>query len=59
MKIHKAIVLALFFVISDGILAIDKFLTTIPLSHILIMGTYATAQYLITKGILIQENIEN
>lgn len=50
---------ALFFVISDSILAIDKFLMTIPLSHILIMGTYATAQYLITKGILIQENIEN
>ena len=50
---------ALFFVVSDSILAIDKFLIDIPLSHILIMGTYATAQYLITKGVLTQGDFGN
>ncbi|MCM4172129.1 lysoplasmalogenase [Arenibacter sp. TNZ] len=43
---------ALFFIASDSILAINKFLTVIPWSHLLVMGTYATAQYLIVKGIL-------
>lgn len=46
---------ALLFIASDSILAINKFLNTVPYSHILVMGTYATAQYLITKGILIQD----
>ncbi len=46
---------ALFFIASDSILAIDKFLIAVPYSHILVMGTYAAAQYLITKGILIQD----
>jgi uncharacterized membrane protein YhhN len=50
---------ALFFVVSDSVLAIDKFLTAIPLSHSIIMGTYAIAQYLITKGVLNQEGFEN
>ncbi|MBD0776177.1 lysoplasmalogenase [Maribacter sp. ANRC-HE7] len=47
---------ALFFIASDSILAINKFLIDVPYSHLLIMGTYATAQYLITRGILVQEN---
>jgi len=46
---------ALFFIASDSILAVNKFLYAVPYSHILVMGTYATAQYLITKGILIQD----
>ena len=45
---------ALFFVLSDSVLALHKFTITIPQSHIIIMGTYAIAQYLITKGILRQ-----
>ncbi len=45
---------ALFFVLSDSVLALDKFTIAIPQSHIIIMGTYAIAQYLITKGILRQ-----
>lgn len=48
---------ALFFMVSDSVLAINKFLTDVPYSHIIIMGTYATAQFMITKGILIQEDI--
>ena len=47
---------ALFFIISDSVLAINKFTDSVPYAHILVMGTYATAQYLITKGILIQED---
>ena len=47
---------ALFFIASDSILAINKFLIVVPYSHLLIMGTYATAQYLITQGVLDQEN---
>lgn len=49
---------ALFFIASDSLLAINKFLTSIPYAHILVMGTYATAQYLITRGVLFQ-NAEN
>jgi uncharacterized membrane protein YhhN len=50
---------AFFFVLSDSVLAINKFLYDLPLSHILIMGSYATAQYLITKGISSQEDFAN
>ena len=46
---------ALFFIASDSFLAIDKFLFTVPYAHFLVMCTYATAQYLIMKGILVQE----
>ena len=45
---------AILFVASDSVLAINKFLIVVPYSHILVMGTYACAQFLITKGILIQ-----
>jgi uncharacterized membrane protein YhhN len=44
---------ALFFVISDSILAFDKFYAPIPMGSFLIMLTYILAQYFIVKGILI------
>jgi uncharacterized membrane protein YhhN len=47
---------ALFFIVSDSILAVNKFLFGVPYSHILVMGTYATAQFLITKGVLLQDS---
>ncbi|NER14718.1 lysoplasmalogenase [Leptobacterium flavescens] len=47
---------ALFFLASDSILALNKFLTEIPLSHIWVMGTYAAAQFLIVKGLLTSLN---
>lgn len=50
---------ALFFIASDSLLAINKFLTDVPYSHLLVMGTYATAQYMITKGILFQSSETN
>jgi len=43
---------ALFFMISDSILALNKFYEPIPYSNISIMVTYAIAQYLIVIGIL-------
>ena len=43
---------ALFFVISDSILAVNKFHTPIPFSNIWIMTTYAMAQLLIVIGIV-------
>ena len=45
---------AIFFVLSDSILAINKFYEPLVYSHFLIMSTYATAQFLITLGILRQ-----
>lgn len=43
---------AIFFMISDSILALNKFYQPIPLSNISIMLTYALAQFLIVLGIL-------
>lgn len=43
---------ALFFIISDSLLAINKFANPLPLSNISIMATYALAQFCIVFGIL-------
>lgn len=43
---------ALLFMVSDSILALNKFYTPIPWSNISIMLTYSLAQYLIVIGIL-------
>ena len=45
---------ALFFLISDSILAINKFYTPLAMSHISIMFTYATAQLFIVLGLVKQ-----
>jgi uncharacterized membrane protein YhhN len=42
------------FVISDTLIALDKFLTPIPNDRIFVMSTYMAAQFLIMKGILKQ-----
>ncbi|GMQ26523.1 lysoplasmalogenase [Algoriphagus sp. oki45] len=42
---------SILFLISDGIIAVDKFYLSFPEAGILIMGTYATAQLLIVMGI--------
>lgn len=41
---------AMFFLISDSILAYNKFVNSFDLGGLLIMGTYMIAQYLITVG---------
>jgi uncharacterized membrane protein YhhN len=43
---------AIIFVISDSLLAINRFVQPFPYSGIAIMLTYATGQFLIIKGIL-------
>lgn len=43
---------AIFFTLSDSMLAVNKFLLPIPIAKIWILGTYAAAQYFITKGVL-------
>lgn len=45
---------SLFFVISDTLIALDKFLTPIPNNRIFVMSSYIAAQYLIMRGILEQ-----
>lgn len=45
---------ALFFVISDSLLAYNKFVMEIPFSPIFILGSYALAQYLIVQGLIIE-----
>jgi len=42
------------FVLSDSMIAINKFLVVLPYEGILIMTTYIAAQYLIMRGILKQ-----
>jgi uncharacterized membrane protein YhhN len=43
---------AILFVLSDTLIAIDKFVVPIPFPTLLIMGTYVFAQYLIAVGFL-------
>lgn len=50
---------ALFFIVSDTILALNKFMFDIPWSSLTVMGTYATAQFLIVKGLLFENPKEN
>lgn len=42
----------LLFLVSDSILALNKFYQPLPLSNLSIMTTYALAQYFIVKGLL-------
>jgi uncharacterized membrane protein YhhN len=44
---------AIFFALSDNLLAVNKFMWQIPLAGVWIISTYAAAQYFITKGVLL------
>ncbi|WP_255637098.1 lysoplasmalogenase [Dyadobacter sp. NIV53] len=43
---------AILFLISDSVIAVDKFITAIPLNTVWVMSTYCFAQYLIAIGYL-------
>ncbi|MFM8740122.1 MAG: lysoplasmalogenase family protein, partial [Cytophagales bacterium] len=43
---------ALLFMVSDSLLAVNKFLNPFEFSGIAIMATYCAAQYLIVEGLL-------
>jgi len=45
---------AILFLISDSILAVDKFKTPVPLRDYLVWITYYAAQYAITTGLLLR-----
>ena len=40
------------FLLSDGLIATNKFIIDIPYIHFFVMGTYIPAQYLIVKGVM-------
>lgn len=48
---------AILFVISDGLIAINKFAFEVPVERILVMSTYIAAQYLIVRGLLKHEEV--
>ena len=41
---------ALFFMVSDSLLAINKFMQPLPMASLTIMATYIVAQFLIVEG---------
>ena len=43
---------AVLFVMSDGLIAVNKFAYIVPFERLLVMGTYMAAQYLIVTGLL-------
>jgi uncharacterized membrane protein YhhN len=46
---------AILFVISDGLIAVNKFAFEVPAERLLVMSTYIAAQYLIVRGLLNHE----
>lgn len=46
---------SLLFLVSDSMIAINKFYAAIPLAGFLIMLTYISAQYLIMRGLILEE----
>ena len=50
---------AILFVLSDGLIAVNKFTVEIPAERILIMSIYMTAQYLIVQGLIKHEEFKH
>ena len=50
---------ALFFMLSDSLLAINKFMKPLPLASLAIMTTYIMAQYLIVEGFIAHHDTKN
>jgi len=50
---------AVLFMISDSMIAIDKFLDPFPAAHFWIMSTYIGAQFLIVEGLLRHSPVKN
>lgn len=50
---------ALFFLLSDVLIGIDKFIIALPMEHFLIITTYCIAQYLIAYGLIESFRIAN
>jgi len=50
---------ALFFLLSDVLLGIHKFITPLPMEHFLVITSYSIAQYLIAYGLIESFRIAN
>jgi len=50
---------AMLLVISDGLIAINKFAWQVPAERFLVMSTYIAAQYFIVQGLLKHENAKS
>lgn len=50
---------SILFMISDSLLAINKFLSTFPSASLSIMGTYILAQFLVISGLCKHESLDN
>jgi len=50
---------AFLFIVSDSLLAWNMFITELPLSQVLVLGTYGIAQFLIVSGMAEQLNEVN
>ena len=48
---------AMLFILSDSLIAINKFTFELPAERILVMSTYITAQYLIIQGLLKHDEV--
>ncbi|NOR18539.1 MAG: hypothetical protein GQ538_00445 [Xanthomonadales bacterium] len=48
---------AILFVISDSVIAVNKFAFEVPGERLLVMSTYITSQYLIIRGLLEHESV--
>lgn len=46
---------SLFFLLSDSMIALNKFHSVLPLAGFLIMITYITAQYMIMRGLILEK----
>jgi uncharacterized membrane protein YhhN len=56
LPLRWAVIGALFFIASDSLIAINKFVSPLPLEGVLIMGTYYAAQYMLVLGFLKHSN---
>jgi uncharacterized membrane protein YhhN len=50
---------ALFFLLSDVLIGIDKFIVALPMEHFLVITTYSIAQYLIAFGLVESFRVAN
>ena len=50
---------AILFVLSDGLIAVNKFAFEVPAEQLLIMSIYMTAQYLIVQGLIKHEKFRH
>jgi len=56
MSFYLCAIGAYLFVISDTLIALEKFYVPMLMADVIIMATYISAQYLIVRGVLIHKS---